>query len=91
MAKRYELIHGRDPDSACDIRLLVDGVQVDDEEISIVSFDPGAGYDWTDFKESGQAAITDLSPAAAIVATAFLDSALESRDLDNKPDTQEDT
>ena len=38
-----------------------------------------------------RAAITDLSPAAAIVATAFLDSALESRYLDNKPDTQEDT
>lgn len=45
---RVDIVHMRDPDSACDHIVYVDGVQVDAE---FWEFDPGAGYDHDDIDE----------------------------------------
>lgn len=44
---RVDVIHDRDPDSACDITVYVDGRRVDD--CHEWSFDPGSGWEMNDF------------------------------------------
>lgn len=41
-----DIIHGRDPDSACELTVFVDGQRVDFTEWS---FDPGAGMTMSEF------------------------------------------
>ncbi len=45
---RIDVVHQRDPDSACSVSVYVDGVEV---EIQEWSFDPGAGCDMDSFAE----------------------------------------
>lgn len=67
---KIEILHGRDPDSSCDMDVYVDGVRV--EHVTVESIDPGAGYEvemWdehTDWVEAQE----DYSPAfrQAVVA-----------------------
>lgn len=45
---RVDVVHQRDPDSACSVLVYVDGVQV---EFHQWSFDPAAGHDIDTFEE----------------------------------------
>lgn len=57
---RIEILHTRDPDSACDFDIYVDGVPQKMAEamtddgivIDIVTVDPGRGYDGDDWQHS---------------------------------------
>lgn len=52
---RIEILHTRDPDSACDYDIFVDGSllnSVVDVTVDIVSVDPGRGYDGDDWQHS---------------------------------------
>lgn len=52
MTPQVEVMHDRDPDGYCTIRVWVDGVEVDAYEESI---DPGAGHmrsEWDEHTES---------------------------------------
>lgn len=46
---RVEILHVRDPDSACGVRVWLDGVEVDAD---VVDVDPGRGYSREDWDES---------------------------------------
>lgn len=48
-AVKIELLHVRDPDSDCDIRLWIDGKQV---AVECVDIDPGRGYSREDWDEN---------------------------------------
>lgn len=45
---RVDVVHQRDPDSACTLSVYVDGKEVEYHEWS---FDPGAGCDKTNFEQ----------------------------------------
>lgn len=47
---RIEILHVRDPDSACEVRVWVDGVETTDFEHEDI--DPGRGYVREDWQES---------------------------------------
>lgn len=73
-----EVLHVRDPDSACNIRLWVNGVEVSFDEVSV---DPGAGWlrsDWDDY--------TATIEQPAEYSPGFKAAALEARNewADNK-------
>ncbi|AMS01069.1 hypothetical protein SEA_ARCHERNM_75 [Mycobacterium phage ArcherNM] len=51
---RIDIIHDRDPDSACDLTVYVDGEKVEFHEWS---FDPGAGMDMDDYDEEAVEAV----------------------------------
>jgi hypothetical protein len=68
---RIEILHQRDPDSECDVRLFLDGAEVTDE-IEFVDVDPGRGHDIEDWLESKRFAMDGASAAAAAaVADAY--------------------
>jgi hypothetical protein len=46
---KVTILHVRDPDSACSMRVFVDGLEVESEEIDV---DAGCGYDVEDWEES---------------------------------------
>lgn len=51
-----DIIHGRDPDSACELTVFVDGQRVDFKEWS---FDPGAGMTMSEFDEFRESALKE--------------------------------
>lgn len=66
-----EILHGRDPDSSCELSPYVNGVGLDQGNFDVEDLDPGWGYelsDWEDHTEWVRTA--DYSPSfkAAVVA-----------------------
>lgn len=58
---RIEILHGRDPDSSCDLTVWIDGVDVtnrDDVIVDVEDVDPGRGYEAEDWAESAEWAAT---------------------------------
>lgn len=51
---KIEILHQRDPDSACEVRVFIDGTEIDDSGVDYVSIDPGAGWDGADWDESAE-------------------------------------
>lgn len=72
-----EILHVRDPDFACDMRVWVDGVEV--TEFHVGDVDPGAGYTVDDWDETTAEAGTDMNLSAAFRA-AWLDVRTDYRD-----------
>lgn len=54
MGHRVEIMHYRDPDSACHFTVLLDGepVDVQSRHVTIVSVDPGAGHYLSDWENA---------------------------------------
>lgn len=52
MKPKVTILHVRDPDSACDVRVFIDGVEQDWQDIGIVDVDAGRGYTLEDWNES---------------------------------------
>ena len=48
MAK-IEILHHRDPDASCVLRVFVDGVEI--QEYTVEDIDPGAGYEADEWDE----------------------------------------
>jgi hypothetical protein len=75
---RIEILHGRDPDSSCELTVFIDGVPTNDW--SEIDVDPGAGHD----RESWQERIDDtradehLTPGFREAAARELEGALDS-------------
>lgn len=46
---KIQILHSRDPDSACDLLVYVDGVRATDVELEDI--DPGRGYSKSDWQE----------------------------------------
>lgn len=40
---KVEILHGRDPDSSCELTVFVDGARV--ESVDVIDIDPGRGYE----------------------------------------------
>lgn len=51
---RVDLVHMRDPDYSCDLEIWIDGQRATFEEWS---FDPGSGWDMSEFDENVAAAV----------------------------------
>ena len=59
---KIEILHTRDPDSDCGVRVWVDGVEV--KEFYMDDLDPGRGYQDEDWEENLQdARDADTTPA----------------------------
>lgn len=74
-----EILHGRDPDSSCELTVFVDGVRV--EEYALLDVDPGAGHEresWLERIESVRSD-TDASKAFREAALRELEGALSSQ------------
>lgn len=81
---RIEIVHSRDPDSACGISVYVDGKPVDGYEYDI---DPGAGHEFRDWIESRAHDIALASePVAEILWGDAFDCATSSRYIEHKPE-----
>lgn len=85
-----EIVHYRDPDSACDVAVFVDGIEVNerarlfaDDSVRYISIDPGAGYARSDWK-AARAEDTEgpLSDDARAKVVACYDDADESKYID---------
>ncbi len=75
---RIEILHHRDPDSECSVRLFVDGTEVT-EGVELVDVDPGRGHMIEDWLESKEYAMDGATEAfAAAVAEAY-DTGAESQ------------
>lgn len=57
-----EVLHIRDPDYECYMRVWVDGKEVPPSAISIEDIDPGRGYDAETWEERIEEARVDTSP-----------------------------
>ena len=68
-----EILHDRNPDFACDVRVWVDGVELHD--FVVVDVDPGAGWTREMWDESTQ----DLTEATEM-SESFKTAALEARE-----------
>jgi hypothetical protein len=59
---RIDIIHMRDPDSASDHEVYLDGVRIGDAiDLNFYEFDPGAGYEMDAFEGNKQSAV-DAAP-----------------------------
>ncbi|MHB1525019.1 MAG: hypothetical protein ACYCZN_01845 [Candidatus Dormibacteria bacterium] len=67
-----EVVHYRDPDASCEMRVFVDGAEVSFNEVTI---DTGAGYSLADWDEHRERALDGLSTKAHDLATRWFDSA----------------
>lgn len=72
MAETVEVVHYRDPDASCQIRVFVDGAEVPFNEVTI---DPGAGYSLADWEAHRERVVAGLSAEARDLARAWFDSA----------------
>ncbi len=48
---KVQLLHGRDPDSSCEIDVFLNGQALDYSRVTEESVDPGAGYDMESVEE----------------------------------------
>lgn len=46
---KIQILHERDPDSDCSVRVFVDDVELHHSEFEYVDVDPGRGYDGADW------------------------------------------
>lgn len=62
---KIEIIHGRDPDSACGLTVFVDGERIKDQDLIDIDIDPGRGWERSDWDEMIEDANTNekYSPA----------------------------
>src|SRR4051812_5886631 len=68
---KVTILHVRDPDSACSMRVFLDGVEIESDEINV---DAGAGYDVDDWEENIVWAETlPESPLRDAVLEAYVD------------------
>jgi len=72
---KLTILHVRDPDNACDVRIFTDdGVEIPWENIDTVDIDPGRGYTVEDWEESiAWAESMPESPLRAAVLEAYGD------------------
>lgn len=54
---KVQVLHQRDPDSECDMRVFLGGVEVS-QVVEVESLDPGAGYEKETYEENVQRAET---------------------------------
>lgn len=74
---KVQILHQRDPDSACTITVWVDGVELDWKGIEIEDIDPGAGYsreDWDHRTKTAKRRRSAFGRALAEALTASGDS-----------------
>lgn len=57
VVQRVEVLHERDPDSECNVRIWIDGVEA---KVDYVDIDPGRGYTYEDWDESRDCARSKL-------------------------------
>jgi hypothetical protein len=60
---KVEILHLRDPDSACDVVVYIDGVAI--EATSFVDIDPGHGYERSEWVEDREHHASDASYSEA--------------------------
>lgn len=72
---KVQILHSRDPDSACDIVVYVDGVLATDVEVEDI--DPGRGYSAADWQERIDS--TDTNTPFGQQAKAWLEEAADSQ------------
>lgn len=76
---KIEILHERDPDSDCSIRVWVDGVEVDASNLYVDDVDPGRGYSRADWNENVQGTRdADTSPSFKAAALAAYDAGFDS-------------
>lgn len=69
-----ELVLVRDPDGGVDSTLFIDGVRIDEADITHHVVDAGAGYDWETWKEDRDHRLRTASPGAReLLLEAFTD------------------
>lgn len=79
---RVEIVHGRDPDSSCEITVYVDGKPATD--VTEEDIDPGRGWERSDWDERVEAARNDenYSPAFKAALLETLDAYSDSKYID---------
>lgn len=81
-----EIVHYRDPDSSCDVAVFVDGERIADNDLTMISIDPGAGHsrgEW-DFGRAEALATPRLSDAAHARALACFEDCDESKYIEDR-------
>lgn len=67
---KIDILHVRDPDSACDVRVFLDGEEQNWQEVDVVDIDPGRGYTLEDWEEN-------IAWAEDMPESAFRDAVME--------------
>lgn len=75
---RIEIVHYRDSDSACDMRIFIDGVESYDT-VTTYEFDPGAGHQCSDLTFGMEEELAAASDAVRPLVQSFYESALRDK------------
>lgn len=72
---KIAILHTRDPDSSCELRVFIDDIEVPAGQLVIEDIDPGRGYIRSDWDESIAAYDGDDSAFAAAAREALIAAA----------------
>lgn len=84
---KVEILHERDPDSACSVRVWIDGQEVDGAHVDDI--DPGRGYTEGDWQANVQKVLSaDTSPEFKRAALAAYTESGDSEYVSPAPNTE---
>ena len=77
MTALVEVLHERDPDGTCKVRVWLDDVEVDDAAVELVvcDVDPGRGWDREDWDAEVELAATSTTSLGRAYHAALLEAA----------------
>lgn len=64
---KVQILHGRDPDSECELTVFVDGQRVPNTEVYVEDIDPGRGYEDGVWKERIEDSRSDTTEFGQLV------------------------
>jgi hypothetical protein len=80
------VVHQRDPDFDCSIRVFLDGQEVEDFDLNLYDVDPGRGYTREDWQQSREDDLESARKAGAGVWLAVRDAYDAASDSDHITD-----
>lgn len=91
-ASKIELVVTRDPDSADEVDIYIDGVPIGQTDIEVAEFhvDAGAGHDWEDWVDSHADSVARASGAVAAILRELALDAPGSQYIEDAPHDEEE-